>query len=245
MSTRAWAGSAIAIGAAGVLVAVLATAAPGQSAAPADDPPHTITVSSFATISSVPDEAVITFGVHAVNADSVVALNQSSRTLNGVLRAMKSLGITERDMETTNVNVSPRVINRGTPSETTIYASSTSLEVTIRDFDVIGTAIRDGIEAGATRVRGVRFQVSDPTGAKTRALEAAVRSARAKADALAQAAGTSVTGVVQIREQGSGGYPSPYVANERALAYAAADLSIVPPRIIESKVTVRVVWSVG
>jgi uncharacterized protein YggE len=74
-----------------------------------------------------------------------------------------------------------------------------------------------------------------------------VQSARAKADALAEAAGTSVTGVVLIREQGpSGSRPSPYFANARALSYdAAAGLAVVPPHDIETKVTIQVVWSIG
>jgi uncharacterized protein YggE len=166
--------------------------------------------------------------------------------MDGVLAAMKALGITERDMETTNVNVSPQTINRGTASETTVYGASTTLSVTIMDFDSIGAAIRDGVDAGATRVSGVRFGVADPTGAKKRALESAVESARAKADALAGAAGSSVTSVVQIRETGATGEPRPYFSDTRALAYdQAAALSVVPPRDIETKVTIQVIWSIS
>jgi uncharacterized protein len=244
MSKRAWAAAAVLSVA---LAAVLVNASFGQAASPAGGAPHTITVSSTATISTAPDEAVITFGVHADSSDSVAALNETSRVMNDVLSAMKSLDITERDMETTNVNVAPETINRGTASETTVYNSSTTLEVTLHDFDSIGAAIQDGVKAGATSVRGVRFQVSDPAGAKKRALEAAVRSARAKADALAGAAGAGVTGVVQIREEGPGGYPHPYFANERVLAYdtATAGLSIVAPRNIDTKVTIMVIWNIG
>ena len=106
-------------------------------------------------------------------------------------------------METTNIGLSPQTINRGQPDEATVYNASASLEVKIHDFDVIGPAIQKGVAAGATSVRGVRFQVADPVGVRTNALEEAVTSAREKADALAGAAGTAVTGVIQIREGGS------------------------------------------
>ena len=93
---------------------------------------------------------------------------------------------------------------------------------------------------------GVRFGVADPTGAKKRALESAVESARAKADALAGAAGSSVTGVIQIRETSSTGEPRPYLSDARALAYdQSAEFSVVPPRDIETKVTIQVVWSIS
>ena len=248
MSTRAWAGGGMVAAAVTVaVVAVLVTAASGQDSAPVGGPPHTITVSSTATISTKPDEAVITFSVHTDSPDSTVALNENSRIMNDVIAAMKSLDIAQRDMETTNLNVSPQTINRGTPGESTIYTTSTSLEVKVHDFDVIGSAIQEGVKAGATSVRGVKFQVSDPVGAKKRALEAAVESARAKADALAGAAGSRVTGVVQIREGGAPAAPQPYFVKNQSLAYArtASDLTVVPPRDITTKVSITVIWNIG
>ncbi|MBA3691816.1 MAG: SIMPL domain-containing protein, partial [Actinobacteria bacterium] len=117
MSTRAWAGGGAAAAiVAATLVSTLVTAAAGQDAVPAGGPPHTITVSSAATIGTRPDEAVIGFSVHTDSPDSTVALKENSRIMNDVIAAMKSSGITERDMETTNLNVSPRTIDRGTPS---------------------------------------------------------------------------------------------------------------------------------
>jgi uncharacterized protein len=249
MSKRALAGGGVFVVAvvAVALVAVLVTAASGQDSAPTGGPPHTITVSSTATISTTPDEAIITFSVHTENADSSVALNENSRIMNDVIAAMKSLGVTQRDMETTNINLSPQTINRGTSSESTIYKSSTSLEVKVHDFDVIGSAIQKGVQAGATSVRGVKFQVSDPVEVKKRALQAAVESARAKADALAGAAGTDVTGVIQIKEGGSPTVPQPYFVRNQGLAHAAFDssLSVVPPRGIQTKVSIAVIWSIG
>lgn len=247
MNQRALAGSAVPIVAvvALALVAVRTTTASGQDTAPPIEAPHTITVSSSATIDTTPDEAVITFAVRSERAVSTAALNESSRIMNAVIAAMKSLQVTERDMETQHISVSPHTIDRGTPSESTVYVSSTSLDVTIRDFEEIGPAIEQGVKAGATSVRGVTFQVSDPVEVHKRALRAAVESARAKADALASAAGTSVTGVVRIREGGSPATPMPYLARNQA--YAAFDdaVTVVPPRDITTKVSVSVVWSVG
>jgi uncharacterized protein len=248
MRTRAWVGGGVVATAVTVaLVAVLVSQASGQGSSPGDGSPHTITVSSTATISTRPDEAVITFSVRTDSPDSTVALSENSRIMNDVLAAMKSLGISQRDMETTNLSVSPQTINRGTPSESTVYSTSTSLEVKVHDFDVIGAAIADGVRAGATSVRGVKFQVSDPVGAKKRALEAAVQSARAKADTLAVAAGTRVTGVVQIREGGSPSAPQPYVVRNDSLAYAglASDMTVVPPRDITTRVSITVIWNIG
>jgi uncharacterized protein YggE len=93
-------------------------------------------------------------------------------------------------------------------------------------------------------VRGVQFQVADPVGVRTNALEEAVTSAREKADALAGAAGTAVTGVIQIREGGSPATPQPYFAQAAGYAFDAEHLAIVPPHDISTKVSVTVIWSI-
>jgi uncharacterized protein YggE len=250
MRVKGWtaagaAGAAIAV--AVLTVTLLGPAATGQTTGgdAADVEGRTITVSASATIATAPDEAVVTFGVRAEHADSVAALDATSATIADVLDAMGRLGIRERDVETTRVGVAVRTLDRGTASERTVYVATSSLEVTIADLDAIGAAIRDGVAAGASSVRGVRFQVSDPEGASARALEEAVGIARRKADALAGAAGATVTGAVEIRER-SGGRPRPYLAAD-ALAYGRADagLPVVPPRDIETEVAVTVVWSIG
>src|SRR4249919_2945679 len=124
MSKRTWTGVVIIAASVVTLVAVITSSAFGQAASPASGPPHTISVSAFATISTTPDEAVITFGMRTEHPDSVAALNENARIVDDVLAAMKGLGITERDMETTNVNISPQTINRGTASEATVYVAS-------------------------------------------------------------------------------------------------------------------------
>ena len=239
------------VAAAGVAVALavvaIATTATGQTAnPPAGGPAPTISVSAFASITTTPDEAVVTFAAREEDPDSVVALNEASRVMNELIAAMKDLGIAEREMETTSVNISQQTLDRGTANERTVFVASSSIEVTIDDFDRIGPAIRGGVEAGATSVKGIRFQVSDPASAKRRALASAVRSARTKADALAEAAGASVTGVVQIREEGAE-QPGPYLANARTLSYGAFDaqVAVVPPRDIETEVRISVIWSIG
>ncbi len=56
------------------------------------------------------------------------------------------------------------------------------------------------IAGGATTVDGITFAVADPAPLEREAREAAVADARAKADTLVRAAGTSITGVVSIAE---------------------------------------------
>ena len=95
----------------------------------------------------------------------------------------------------------------------------TSIE-TIRGHDVED----DAISAGATTLQGVTFRVSDPKTIQTQARQVAMADARAKADALAGAAGVSVKGVASITEYTS--QTTPVVASGYALDSKSASTPV-------------------
>ena len=94
-------------------------------------------------------------------------------------------------------------------------------------------------------MHGLRFQVGDQTSARQDALAAAVRGAERKADAIAAAAGTSVSGVVQVREESSNSRPY-YYRSERLVAFGdvAAAPTIIAPQTVSTQVTVTVIWAI-
>ena len=160
-------------------------------------------MTSTASVGTEPDEAVVTLGISTQDPDSATALGTNGETVDAVVAAVEAAGVAEDDVHTTRLDLGRKTINRRTPQETTVFVADSALEITVRDMDTVGDVIQAGVEAGATSVRGVRFGVSDPAEARTEALDAAVRGARTKADAMAAAAGTTVTGVVTIDEQGT------------------------------------------
>ena len=206
----------------------------------------TITVTSTASVGTEPDEAVVTLGVSTQDPDSATALGTNGESVDAVVAAVEAAGVAENDVRTTRLDLGRRTIDRNTPQETTVYVADSALEITVRDMDTVGDVIQAGVEAGATSVRGVRFGVSDPAEARNEALDAAVRGARTKADAMAAAAGTTVTGVVTIDEQGAS-QPGYRYANDLATfaAAGAATAQVVPPDQIQTQVTVIVTWAIG
>ena len=104
--------------------------------------------------------------------------------------------------------------------------------------------IETAVGAGATSVRNVRFEVSDPAKARTQALEQAVEGARVKANAMAGAAGATVTGVERIVEEGAV-QPIYERASYAAFDAGAADLSVVAPDELDTSVTITATWAIG
>jgi uncharacterized protein len=206
---------------------------------------NTITVTSTASVGSEPDEAVVTLGVTTQDPDSATALGRNGDTVDAVVAAVKAAGVAKEDVRTTRIDLNRRTIHRRTPQEATVYVADSALEITVRDMDTVGDVIQAGVGAGATSVRGVRFGVSDQGTARTDALDAAVRGARTKADAMAAAAGTAVTGVVTIDEQGTSQPGYRYAADTAYPAAQALSATVVPPDTIQTQVTVIVTWAIG
>ena len=206
-------------------------------------PTHTITVSSTATVDAKPDEAQATFEVRSEDPDSAVAFAQNAKDMQAVLDALKAAGIDDKDIQTLNVTLYQRVLDRGKPSERTVFVASNSIQVTVHDLGALGDTIDAAVQAGADAVNDIRFQLSDPNVVRTDALTQAVEGARKKADVLAAAAGANVVGVVTISEEGY--HAMPFVSyGGLDLRAAAAPTPIVPPSSLEASVTVTVVWEI-
>jgi uncharacterized protein len=206
---------------------------------------RTITVTSTATVGSQPDRATLQLGIETEADESADALGRNGKVTDDVLAALERAGIAPDDVQTERLDVYRRTIDRKTPQERSVFVADSTLAVTVRDLDAVGSVIQAAVGAGATSVRNVRFEVSDPARARTQALEQAVEGARVKADAMAGAAGAMVTGVERIVEDGA--VRPVYEESYRAAAFsvAAADLSVVPPEELDTSVTITVTWTIG
>jgi uncharacterized protein YggE len=207
-------------------------------------PTRQITVSGTATVSTRPDEAVVDLGVRSEAAASADAMQANATKMTAVLKALADAGVGKQEISTTHVSLDRQTIDKGTKHERTVFVARNDVEVTITDLDQAGAVIDAAVQAGAEEVHDIRFQVSDPTEVRRQALQQAVRGARAKADAMADAADASVSGVISIREQGNT-YPGAFEQRLAFDAVPAAVTPIVPTHDIETRVTVTVVWSLA
>ena len=232
---------------AGLVIALAASAMGEDQGTSSAKPSRTITVTSTATVKAPPDEAVVNFGVRSEDPDSEAALAQTAKVMQSVLDALKGAGIAQKEIETLNLGLDQRVENRGTASEQRIFVASNSVQVTVQDLDTIGGVIDAAVTAGADSVNDIRFQLSDPNTIRTDALSQAVTGARTKADALAEAAGAKVLGVVTINEEGFRAPVPRFAFNQATLGFAAADVAptpVVAPNSLQVSVTVSVVWEI-
>jgi hypothetical protein len=150
----------------------------------------------------VPDQATVSLGVQAQRGTADEAMAEAGRVATRILARLQQLVIPRESIRTSAINLFPIYAREGTPPQVTGYRAAYTLTLTLADLGVVGRAIDGAVEAGATTVAGVSFGLRDPSKARSQALALAVREAREKAEAIAQAAGLRIRGIERIIEGG-------------------------------------------
>jgi uncharacterized protein len=165
----------------------------------ADDDLRTVTVTGSASASAVPDRASLSLGVQSrrPTAQSAMAVvDERAATLVGALR---DAGARDGDLRTTGLSL---WFDQGEREHVASYTVSVAVPAddVARFVDAAAEVAGDELT-----MNGVSFSVGDPGSVLAPLRELAVADARAKAEALATAAGCELGRVVAIVEGGGGG----------------------------------------
>ena len=160
-----------------------------------------VQVSGAGSISVAPDIATISLGVTTQAENPMDAIVRNNAIIADVLAAVRALGIDDNDISTQRFSLSQAWDHsRHWQYRLIGYDISNSVNVIIRDMDMIGEVIGAGVAAGANISRGVQFSLEDTSLVYYEALELAVADAANKAEAIAEAMGTSVIGLQSVVE---------------------------------------------
>lgn len=196
-----------------------------------------LTTSARAEIRAEPDMARFGVGVETRAETAEEARELNARSMNEMQARLLEAGAEEKLVKTSSFNVSPDWhYNPSDGSRTLIgYVVSHSLEVTVTDLEQLGTLLDVALQAGATRVNGPTFGLSNQADLEAEVLTEAVRKARKKADVIAAAAGVFIKRITHISESVNapfGGAMQEEMAVMRmSAADSAASTSISPGEI--------------
>ncbi|MDR7544366.1 MAG: SIMPL domain-containing protein [Armatimonadota bacterium] len=151
-----------------------------------------------------PDAATVTVGAQAQRATASEAIGDVNRTAAGMLERLRALGVRPEEIRTSTVQVFPvhATPRDGAPPQTVGYRAISLMTVTLTNLALVGRVVDTAVAAGASTVQGISFGLRDPTRARIDALARAVRDAREKGEAIAQAAGLRIAGIERIVEEG-------------------------------------------
>lgn len=197
-----------------------------------EDPPEmrpSLTVSGDAEVAAEPDLAVVRLGATAQAPAAATAQQQVNEVMQRAISAIREAGVPEKQIQTTGLSLQPVYSHprRGSPDEEPqepkiiAYRASNTVRVEVDDIASVGPVIDAGIGAGANELQGIFFELKDDTPQRAQALRQAVKSARHKADALAEAAGVRLLAIQHIQEGGVQ-IVSPMSHRAEAMAFEAS-----------------------
>ncbi len=202
---------------------------------PAQEEKNMVSVNGSGKVILEPDLATAMLSVSTRAETALEAQNKNNELMAAVLASVKANGVEEADITTSYVNLSEVYDYGKTPSKLIGYEMANSITVKVRAIDDVGKIISDAIAAGATGTNGITFSISDTTEAYRKALAAALTDAAAKAQALADAAGATLSAVpVKITESSMSSAP----VEARMELAAAADTGTSPVPVSKGEIEV-------
>ncbi|MDP9246002.1 MAG: SIMPL domain-containing protein [Chloroflexota bacterium] len=148
-----------------------------------------------------PDMVEVSLGVTATAETAAAAQSAIAEREARVLDRAAKLGIPARDTKTASYRIDPQYSYQpGTPARITGYLAQETVIVIVRDVEAIGAALDTFVQDEGAMTTTIRFTLSDPKAPQAQARDLAIADARAKAEAMAKAAGIKLGRIVAIAD---------------------------------------------
>ncbi len=156
-----------------------------------------VTVTGQGKVNYNPDIAVLTLGVQidkVAKADE--ALDQLNNRVNSIIKAIKSQGIADENIQTQNYSLYPQYDYKDNVSTVSGYNANQQLIVKVTEYDKkpgrLNSVIAAASKAGANQINSLVFDATNMNDLKQQARIEAIADAKGKSDSLAQAAGVKL-----------------------------------------------------
>jgi len=197
----------------------------------------TLSLSGSGVASATADQATVTLGAQTEDLSASDAIGRNADLMDAIIKAIKAQGFTNDDIQTVSFNVYPQYDWTEAGRVFKGYVVTNIVQVTVNDLDKLGPVIDAAGEAGANRIDGITFKLSDAKmeELKLNAYVAAIEDAEAKKDVITGELGITVTGVQSVSE-------SSYVPSRVYVDAVAegAKSSYAPTPILEGSLSVTV-----
>jgi uncharacterized protein YggE len=183
-----------------VLLAVLALPAAASAQNPPQTPAPAIVANGEAVVRRAPDQGFITASVESRAKSPRDAQRQNADGMAAVQKRVLAAGIPSDAIRTLGYTIHQEfdfVQGKRVPRD---YLARNALEIRVDAIDRVGEILDAAVQAGATSVSDVRFELKDRASAEREALRLAVVDARARAEAAAAGVGRQLGQVLRIED---------------------------------------------
>ena len=161
-----------------------------------------ITVQGTATVTAAPDSVSVMANA-SITADTVSeAQEQMNAIITDVTGKLIELGVAQEDIITQNYSYYPTYNYEGEKRTLTGYQANHTLQITCRDVEMLDSVVGVVTDSGMSEIYGISYDVAERASLYQDALALAIETTQAKADKMAEASGKTITGLVELRENG-------------------------------------------
>ena len=177
-----------------------------------------IQVSATGQSFMAPDMASVSAGVVTQGKTAREAMFGNATKMTRVFEELEAAQIEKKHITTSQLSLKPRYNyqNRQSP-KIDGYEARNTVTAKTHNLDNVGAMLDALVKAGVNNINGVQFSVKDPKAAQEKAREDAILEAKAKAEAMAKAAGVKLGNLKSLTESRGNFSPQP-------VAYARSSL---------------------
>ena len=204
---------------------------------------RTLRVEGTGEVKAEPDEAWLDVAVETQGSTAKAAGEENARRMERVIAALTGAGILRKEIDTRNYSVYPEYSQPNPNLEPKLrgYRANNTLTVHVKELPRLGELIDRALAAGANRVDGVRFALSNKDAVHAEALRQAVERARKTAEVLAAALGVRLGAVMDVStvSEPLPVYPARMAMMEAGDKSAAPTTPILPEeQTVQARVTI-------
>jgi uncharacterized protein len=171
----------------------------------------TMNVQGEGKVETVPDEAIIRFGVTSDERTLSKAYSDNTEKMNNVIMSVKKKGVEAKDITTSSYNVFPVYprddTGRQIPGKPVSFRVSQELTVKVREVAKTGEIIDEVVSGGVNTFSGIQFTSGKMDKLETEARIEAAKDAERKAQILAAALNVKLGRILRVNQSSNRPYP--------------------------------------
>ncbi len=178
-------------------------------------PQNVISISGRGSLFAKPDIGHVSVSIVREKKTVAEAQRDAANAANKVFAFLKSKGVEEKDIKTTNFSIYPKYNYTQDRGQVLLgYEVRQTFDVKIRKLEMAGDIIAGASSAGANEVGNLSFTIDDSDALKAEAREKAIKNAKEKAEKLSNDLGVRLGRLVNFSESDGGYQPQVFYKAE-------------------------------
>ncbi len=158
----------------------------------------TIQVSAEGAVKTQPDVAVINLSVHGSEMKADAAMNRVDKQVKKLVKQINSYTIKEGSFDSSQTSIQPEYDYQAKPRKLVAYKASRNISFHLTNLKQLEALMQDISQLDLTNINNVSFTVQNMQEFEDIALINAIKTAKHKANIIAEALGVKIKGIYRV-----------------------------------------------